>query len=100
VNGKASVRVILDHQLAGQKFIPIGRILAASSWHGIIANKTDEFYKAGALHNLIDVAQDLEADAITGIDYTVEHVDAGETPGSELLTRICARGVAVRLTLS
>jgi hypothetical protein len=94
---KAFVRVIFQDEITDQNLIPIGKIQAASSWHGAPADETEEFYKARALRNLIDTGQDYEADAITAIGYRIEHVDAGDTPGSAPLKRICATGIAARL---
>jgi hypothetical protein len=64
------MRIIYDNDIEGVKVVPIGRIHAASGWHGRRSAVTQDFYKAKALENLVDVAEDCDADAImptTGI---------------------------------
>ncbi|HYP57385.1 MAG TPA: heavy metal-binding domain-containing protein [Beijerinckia sp.] len=93
------MRVIFESETGGLNAVAIGKIQAASNWHGPSAAANDD-YKAKALRELINAAQEYDADAITGIDYTVERVEAGDTPGSAPLQRICATGVAVKLARS
>ena len=71
---------------------------AASNWYGERAHASDATYKEKALRNLINAAEDVEADAIVGVKYAVDHVDAGDTPGSAPLQRIFATGLAVRFS--
>ena len=94
---KFSVRVIFDGETDGEKLIPIGQIRAASNWYGPRAASSDQAYKEKALDNLINAAEDIDADAIVGVEYSVDHVDAGDTPGSARLQRIFATGVAVKI---
>jgi uncharacterized protein YbjQ (UPF0145 family) len=91
------MRIIFDEEIDGQKFIPIGRIQAASSWHGPRSAVTPEFYKAKALENLIDAAEDCDADAIIEVDYGIDHADVGDAPGASLLQRVSVTGLAVKL---
>lgn len=92
------MRIIFDGEIDGDEFIPIGRIQAASSWHGPRSAVTQDFYKAKALENLIDVAQDYDADAIIEVDYGIDRADVGDAPGASLLQRISVSGLAVKLT--
>ena len=90
------MRVFFNGETDGEKLIPIGKIRAASNWYGMRAASNDEAHKEKALDNLINAAEDIEADAIIGVEYAVDHVDAGDTPGSAPLKRIFASGVAVK----
>ncbi len=90
------MRVFFNGESDGEKLIPIGKIHAASNWYGQRAATNDEAYKERALEKLIDAAEDVEADAIIGVEYAVDRVDAGDTPGSAPLQRIYATGVAVK----
>ncbi len=91
------MRIIFDSEIEGNKVAPIGRIHAASSWHGPRSAVTEDFYKTKALENLIDVAEDCDADAIIEIDYGIDQADVGDTPGSSLLQRVSVTGLAVKL---
>jgi uncharacterized protein YbjQ (UPF0145 family) len=91
------MRIIFDSDIDGDKVVPIGRIHAASGWHGPRSAVTRDFYKAKALENLVDVAEDCDADAIIEVDYGIDHADAGDTPGSSLLQRVSVSGLAVKL---
>jgi uncharacterized protein YbjQ (UPF0145 family) len=88
--------VFFNGETDGQQGIPIGKIRAASNWYGVRANASDEAHKERALEKLIHAAEDIEADAIVGVEYDVDHVDAGDTPGSVPLQRIYATGLAVK----
>jgi uncharacterized protein YbjQ (UPF0145 family) len=48
------------------------------------------------LQDLIRRAEDIDADAIIGVDYVVDAVTRSDETGVEL-ERICATGIAVRL---
>jgi len=91
------MRIIFDSETDGDKVVPIGRIRAASSWHGPRSAVTQEFYKAKALENLVDAAEDCDADAILEVDYGIDQADVGDTPGSSLLQRVSVSGLAVKL---
>ncbi|MGO9005315.1 MAG: hypothetical protein ACLQIQ_18310 [Beijerinckiaceae bacterium] len=94
------MRVFFNGETDGEKLTPIGQIRAASNWYGPRAASDDEAYKEKALDNLINAAEDVDADAIVGVEYSVDRVDAGDTPGSAPLQRIFATAVAVKLPRS
>jgi uncharacterized protein YbjQ (UPF0145 family) len=94
------MRIIFDDEIDGEKFVPIGRIKAASGWHGPRSAVTNDFYKAKALENLIDAAEDCDADAIIEVDYDVDRADVGDAPGASLLQRVSVTGLAVKLARS
>jgi uncharacterized protein YbjQ (UPF0145 family) len=79
---------------------PIGRITAASSWHGASLASRSADWQERALDALIQKAQDCEADAIIGLEYEVDSVDAGDIPGAAPLRRVAATGIAVKLARS
>jgi uncharacterized protein YbjQ (UPF0145 family) len=91
------MRIIFDGEVDGDNIVPIGRIHAASSWHGPRSAVTQDFYKAKALENLIDAAEDCDADAIIEVDYGIDRADVGDTPGASLLERVSVTGLAVKL---
>jgi uncharacterized protein YbjQ (UPF0145 family) len=91
------MRIIFDSEIEGDRVVPIGRIQAASSWHGPRSAVTEDFYKAKALENLIDMAEDCDADAIIEVDYGVDRADVGDAPGASLMQRISVTGLAVKL---
>jgi uncharacterized protein YbjQ (UPF0145 family) len=91
------MRIIYDNDIEGVKVVPIGRIHAASGWHGRRSAVTQDFYKAKALENLVDVAEDCDADAIIEVDYGVDHADDGDLPGAATLQRVSVSGLAVKL---
>ena len=74
---------------------PIGRIKAASTWHAVGYTPVSDNWRERVLQDLIRRAEDVDADAIIGVDYKIEPVDSDER-GIEL-ERVCATGIAVRL---
>ena len=72
----------------------IGRISAASAWHNKTASA--EFYREGALEKLKRLAKEFEADAIVGLDFSVDQVEENDLAPLPL-NRISASGVAVKL---
>jgi hypothetical protein len=73
----------------------IGRVSAASAWRA--ANAADnEAARDAALKALIARASEFDADAIVGVDFSVDggsHVDLASVE----LKRVTATGIAVRL---
>lgn len=74
----------------------IGRIEAASSWHADGFETQEVELRQSALQALIRRAEDVDADAIVGVEYDV---DAGHpmTEGGTAMQRVRVRGVAVTL---
>jgi uncharacterized protein YbjQ (UPF0145 family) len=74
----------------------IGRIEAASTWHTAVLQNLETELRAHALQALIRRAEDVDADAIVGVEYAV---DAGGTMGESgiVMQRIRVRGIAVTL---
>ncbi len=76
----------------------IGRIQATSAWHAD-GFKVREFeLRQLALQALVRRAEDVDADAIVGVEYDV---DAGQpmTEGRIAMQRVRVRGLAVRLVM-
>ena len=86
-----------DQVEGGRVLYSIGRVQAASSWHGAGQEDgaTEDFHKA-ALQALIETAREFDADAIIGVDYGYDEVKHGEMLAVEL-RRVCATGIAVKL---
>lgn len=74
----------------------IGRIEAASAWHATAPKSLEAELRKHALQALIRRAEDIDADAIVGIEYDV---DAGLAMAESGVTmqRIRVRGIAVTL---
>ena len=74
----------------------LGKIKAATTWHAAGYAPVSNNWRERALQELVRRAEDIDADAIIGIDYEIEPVVANDEGGIEL-ERICATGIAVRL---
>lgn len=94
------MRISSGEMIEGSRILyPIGRITAASPWHGeALASRSSDFEEK-ALDALIRKAEDYEADAIISLDYEVDSVETGEIPGVAL-RRVAATGIAVKLARS
>ncbi len=78
---------------------PLGRIKAATAWHASGFVPKSDNWRERVLQDLIRRAEDIDADAIVGIDYAVEPVEGRDERGIEL-ERVCATGIAVKLALA
>ena len=74
----------------------IGKIQAATAWHAVGYNPVTTNWRDRVLQELIRRAEDIDADAIIGVDFSVEPVEGRDEGGIEL-ERVCATGIAVRL---
>lgn len=75
---------------------PLGRIKAASAWHAVGHVPASNNWRQRVLEDLIRRAEDIDADAIIGVDYEVEPVGFAPEGGVEL-ERVLATGIAVKL---
>lgn len=75
---------------------PLGKIKASSAWHAAGFVPVSNNWRERVLQDLILRAEDIDADAIIGVDYSVEPVEGRDECGIEL-ERISATGIAVRL---
>ena len=80
----------------GREFTPIGRVQAASSWHGAAQPEGAQDHQKAALQALIEMAREFDADAIIGVDYGYDAVKLAELATVEL-RRVSATGIAVKL---
>lgn len=89
------MRVSSQLQVEGRRIVSeIGRITAASDWRG--GSAASESCKESALEKLKRLAEEFEADAIVGLDYSIDDVQACDlAPVS--MKRVNATGVAVKL---
>jgi Domain of unknown function (DUF74). len=74
----------------------IGKIKAASTWHAVGQSPASNNWRERVLQDLIRRAEDIDADAIIGVDYKIEPVEAHDEGGVEL-ERVYAEGIAVRI---
>ena len=74
----------------------IGKIRAATGWHAVGHTPVSDNWRERVLQDLIRRAEDVDADAIIGVDYRIEPVEGRDETGIDL-ERICATGIAVRL---
>ena len=91
------MRISATTEIEGGKIVTkIGRIEAASTWHAAVNSALEAQWREHALRALIQRAEDIDADAIVGVEY---EVDAGE-PMDEIgtsLQRVRVKGIAVTL---
>jgi uncharacterized protein YbjQ (UPF0145 family) len=80
----------------GQILSSIGRIEAASIWHAASSHDRSESWRENALQNLIRRAEDVDADAIVGLEFEVDG-DLSMVETGVALARIRAKGIAVKL---
>lgn len=75
---------------------PLGRIKAASAWHAAGYVPVSDNWRERVLQDLIRRAEDIDADAVIGVDFKVEPVEFQSDGGVEL-ERVLATGIAVKL---
>jgi uncharacterized protein YbjQ (UPF0145 family) len=75
----------------------LGEISAASDWRAAAEGLDEGVFRLKALHKLMRVAEDCDADAVLDVDYREELLARSENPGSAPLRRVCATAVAVKL---
>ena len=81
----------------GRVLYTIGKIEAASAWHAANGAPLQDNWRELALSELIRRAEDIDADAIIGLDYQTDGIVAVEETGVQL-KRILATGIAVKLS--
>ena len=92
-----SMQISTTNEVEGGRVLyPIGRVQAASSWHGTAQTEGAEDFHKAALQALIETAREFDADAIIGVDYAYDEVKHGELL-AVALRRVCATGIAVKL---
>ena len=74
----------------------IGKIKASSPWHGASGSPSQDNWREAVLSELIREAEDIDADAIIGLDYETDSITPVET--GVRLKRILATGMAVKLS--
>ncbi|TAL81341.1 MAG: heavy metal-binding domain-containing protein [Beijerinckiaceae bacterium] len=91
------MRISATNEIEGGRIgAEIGRIEAASTWHATVLDNLEAKLREHALEALIRRAEDVDADAIVGVEYAV---DAGDDMGEGGISmqRIRVRGIAVTL---
>ena len=99
------MRISSTDSIEGDRVLyPIGKIKAASDWHAaqvdfhqLDAHQGD--WREMALRELIQRAEDIDADAIIDVNYETDRVVPAEHPGVSL-RRILATGIAVKLAVA
>ncbi|HUB63730.1 MAG TPA: hypothetical protein VL996_04680 [Methylocella sp.] len=81
----------------GRVLYTIGKIEAASSWHPEGSAPLQDNWRTLILRDLIRKAEDIDADAIIGLDYQNDEVIRNDETGTNL-KRIVATGFAVKLS--
>jgi uncharacterized protein YbjQ (UPF0145 family) len=81
----------------GRVLYAIGKIKAATAWHAANGAPLQDNWRELVLSELIRRAEDIDADAIIGLDYQNDGIVAVEETGVQL-KRILATGVAVKLS--
>jgi Putative heavy-metal-binding len=75
----------------------IGKIKAASAWHAANGAPPQANWRELVVSELIRKAEEIDADAIIGLDYETDSIVPIEGTGVQL-KRILATGVAVKLS--
>ena len=83
----------------GRVLYPIGKIAAASGWYAKGGDPHTGNWRERVLADLIRRAEDVEADAIIGLDYTVD-ADGTRDEAGVTLQRVLATGIAVKLSVA
>lgn len=81
----------------GRVLYTIGKIEAASAWHAPNGAPPERDWRELALRELIRRAEDIDADAIIGVDYETDGIVPLEETGVQL-RRVLATGLAVKLS--
>ena len=81
----------------GRVLYAIGKIKAASAWHAANGAPPQDNWRQLVLSELIRRAEDIDADAIIGLDYETDGIVPVEETWVQL-KRILATGVAVKLS--
>ena len=81
----------------GRVLYAIGKIKAATAWHAANGAPLQDNWRELVLSELIRRAEDIDADAIIGLDYETDGIVSVEGTGVQL-QRILATGTAVKLS--
>jgi hypothetical protein len=91
------VRISFTGTLDGSRVLyKIGKIEAASAWHPENSEPIQHNWRDLILRELIRKAEDIDADAIIGVDYQTGGAVRIDETGVKL-KRVVATGVAVKL---
>jgi uncharacterized protein YbjQ (UPF0145 family) len=94
----ATVRISSTEAIEGSRILyAIGTIEAASAWHPENASPLQQDWPEQILRELIRKAEDVDADAIVGVDYQNDAPIRNEETGVSL-KRVVATGTAVKLS--
>src|ERR1700736_1337393 len=83
----------------GRVLYAIGKIKAATAWHAANGAPLQDNWRELVLSELIRRAEDIDADAIIGLDYETDGIVPVEETGVQL-KRILATGIAVKFSSS
>ena len=81
----------------GRVLYAIGKIKAATAWHAANGAPLQDNWRELVLSELIRRAEDIDADAIIGLDYEIDGIVPVEETGVQL-KRILATGIAVKFS--
>jgi hypothetical protein len=81
----------------GRVLYAIGKISAATAWHAANGAPLQDNWRELVLSELIRKAEDIDADAIIGLDYHTDGIVAVEETGVQLKC-VLATGIAVKLS--
>jgi len=81
----------------GRVFYNIGKIEAASAWHPENSEPLQPNWREIILRELIRAAEDIDADAIIGVDYQYGGAVRIDESGVKL-KRVVATGIAVKVS--
>jgi hypothetical protein len=90
------MRIGSSKEMDSKTLTSLGAVSAASEWRGANERTDENVFRLKALHKLMRVAEDCDADALLDVDYSEDVLDRAENPAAPL-KRICATAVAVKL---
>jgi uncharacterized protein YbjQ (UPF0145 family) len=94
----ATVRISSTRLIEGSRVLyDIGRIEAASGWHPENSSPHEQNWRELILQELVRKAEDIDADAIIGVDYRNDPAIRVDESGVRL-KRVVGSGVAVKLS--
>jgi uncharacterized protein YbjQ (UPF0145 family) len=92
------MRITPSSTIEGRRIVyAIGKIKASSAWHAANRAPLQDNLREAILDELVQKAEDLDADAIIGLDYETSDVIRDSETGLQL-KRVAATGIAVKLS--
>ena len=94
------MRITSSSAVEGRRIVyEIGKIKASSAWRAANRVPLQTNWREAVLDELVQKAEDVDADAIIGVNYELDRVVPAEQTGVSL-RRVLATGIAVKLAVA